>query len=436
MRFSKIFYVVISTILVTAFVLIIYIFPSYNSGGRNSSRVVKIYFADNISPAHKKVIKLFNKKYKGQIEVIPLNLPFEKFSTNDRKEILARYFRSKSDRIDVFSVDQIWVPRFTRWAIPLNEYFSPQERKEVLKYAMRSCYFKDTLYAIPLYLDIALMYYRKDLINHLPNAKEIERKLKTSITWKDLISLKKEFKNNPLFVFQADDYEGLMCIYTEILANMHGLIMQGDSLLLKTSKAEKALNFLSDLINKYKISPKDVLNFKEDNSYKYYLQNNGVFLRGWTGLFKNNVVGNKFLYMKNKIAQVPTPHIKGSKPVSVFGGWNLMVSRFSTKIPESVKFVKFLMSEEAQKALFEVGGFVPINNKIFRDSLYIKQNPSLNFDLSLIKHGIYRPFSVRYTNVSDIVSYYLNLTLQGKITPHEALYKAYDVINSNNILLK
>lgn len=436
MQFSKIFYVVISTILVAVFVLIIYIFPSYNLEEKSSSKAVKIYFADNISPAHKRVISLFNKKYKGQIEVVPIDLPFEKFTTNDRKEILARYFRSKSDRIDVFSVDQIWVPRFTRWSVPLDEYFSKKEREKILKYAIHSCYYKDSLYAIPLYIDIALMYYRKDLIENLPDAKEIEKKILNSITWKDLIDLKKKFKDNPLFVFQADDYEGLMCIYTEILANMNKKIMHGDSLLLKTPQADKALQLLCNLTNKFKVSPKDVFNFKEDDSYSYYLKNNGVFLRGWTGLFKNNIVGNKYLYLKNKILEAPTPHLKGSTPVSVFGGWNLMISKFSSKVPESVKFIKFLMSNEAQKVLFDIGGYIPINNNIYRDSMYLEKNPQLEFDLNIVKHGIYRPFSIRYTNISDVVSYYLNLAIRGELTPHEALVKADNELKSNSILLK
>jgi multiple sugar transport system substrate-binding protein len=416
--------------------LIIYVFPTYNVNERLAGKAVKIYFADNISPAHKKVIDLFNKEYKGQIEVIPIDLPFDKFSTNDRKELLTRYFRSKSDRIDVFSVDQIWVPRFTRWAIPLNNYFTKDERNLILKYPLKSCYYNDTLYAIPLYLDIALMYYRKDLIGKLPNAKQIEKRLSKSITWEELMSLQKKFKNNPLFIFQADDYEGLMCIYTEILANMNGKLMEGDSLLLKTPKAQKALRFLSDLVNKYNISPKDVVRFKEDDSYRYFLKNNGIFLRGWTGLFKNNVVGNNYLYLKNDIAEVPTPHLEGSRPVSVFGGWNLMISKFSTKIPESITFIKFLMSEEAQKILFHVGGYIPINNKIYADSLFLKENPDLIFDMHLVKNGIYRPFSVKYTNVSDVVSYYLNLCIKGKLTPHDALYQADKELNSKSILLK
>jgi len=62
MHFSKIFYVVLSAILVTIFMLIIYTFPTYNSAEGNQGKAVKIYFADNISPAHRKLINIFNEK--------------------------------------------------------------------------------------------------------------------------------------------------------------------------------------------------------------------------------------------------------------------------------------------------------------------------------------------------------------------------------------
>ncbi len=436
MKFSKMFYVVISIILVTIFMLIIYIFPSYNISDRSIGKPIKIYFADNISSAHRKLIGLFNEKYKGQIEVVPIDLPFSKFSTNDRKELLARYFRSKSDRIDVFSVDQIWVPRFARWAIPLEEYFSKPEKDSLLSYALKTCYYNDTLVAVPLYIDVALMYYRKDIIDKLSDAKAIENELSNSITWQQLINLNKKIKNNPLYVFQADDYEGLICSYIEILANMGGKFMEDDSLLFKSPKAIEALQYLDDLFKKDKISPQEVLRFKEDDSYKYFFQDNSVFVRGWTGLFKNNAVGKKYFNLKDDVEAVPTPHLEGSKPASVFGGWDLMISRFSTKIPAAVKFVKFLTSKEAQKILFEGGGFIPTNNELFDDSAYVQKHPNLKFYSKLLKNGIYRPFSEHYTKVSDILSYYINLSLKSDITPRDALYRAYDKLNSKNILLK
>jgi multiple sugar transport system substrate-binding protein len=166
------------------------------------------------------------------------------------------------------------------------------------------------------------------------------------------------------------------------------------------------------------------------------LENNGVFLRGWTGLFKNNKVGSKYLSLNDSIEEVPTPHLKGSKPTSVFGGWNLMVSKYSSKVPEAICFVKFLMSIEAQKILFEEGGYIPINKSVLFDSLYTVKNPELLLYADLLKNGMYRPFSEQYTNVSDVLSYYVNLAIRGSVSPHEALYKAYNNLNSKSILLK
>jgi multiple sugar transport system substrate-binding protein len=415
---------------------IIYIFSTYSFFDNVKEKPIKIFFADNISPAHRKLINLFNEKYKGKIEVIPLDLPFNKFSTNDRKELLARYFRTKSDRIDVFSVDQIWVPRFARWAIPLDSFFSQKENASILKYAIKTCYVNDSLVAGPLYIDVAIMYFRKDLIEKLKNGKQIENKIRKGITWEEMLSLQNKFQHNPLFVFQADDFEGVVCIFSELLSNLNEKLMDNDSLRIRSTKAEKALQFLDDIVRKYKISPYSVTRFREDDSYKYFMQNKGVFLRGWTGLFKNNIIGKQFLYLKDSIEEAPVPHIEGSKTSSVYGGWDLMISKFSTKIPQAICFVKFLLSKEAQKILFEEGGYIPISDSIYNDYTYVNNHSELKFYSILLKDGLYRPFTKQYTNISDVLSYYINQSIKGNLSAHEALYKAYGKLNSKSILLK
>ena len=63
----------------------------------------------------------------------------------------------------------------------------------------------------------------------------------------------------------------------------------------------------------------------------------------------------------------PTPHFKNGQTVSVFGGWNLMISKYSPHIDESIIFIKYLLSEEAQKILHQEGGYLPINNLIYEN---------------------------------------------------------------------
>ncbi len=438
MKYEKLFYIGLSSFLILVLIFISFILSPLSSKNSSTSVEKKIYFADNISSAHRKVIDKFNEKYKGQIKVIAINLPFEKFSTNERKELLARYLRSKSERVDVFSVDQIWVPRFAKWVIPLDKAISSAEKKSLLNYAMESCVYKDTIVAIPLYIDLSVLFYNKEYLKNLPDYKSIKNKLDDSITWQDFLGLNERLKNSgrPFYLFQADDFEGLICNYCELLKNQNQSIVRNDSLYVDTPQARKSLQLLVDLVNKYNASPREVIQFKENECYYYFMEHKGIFLRGWSSFLNldKTLYDNSDAY--NALGIAPTPHFKGTEKSSVFGGWNLMVSKFSRNIPEAITFVKFLISEDAQKILYEEGGYLPVNTKIYADSGYVNKFPNLKFYEKLLKQGFHRPFLKNYTNISDILSYYLHLAIKQEISVDEALKKATEKANSQSILIK
>lgn len=438
MKLEKILYVVLSSFVIITFVLFNFIFSPLSSNKENESGAKQIFLADNISSALRKVIDNFNTKFKGQIEVKTIDLPFEKFSTNERKELLARYLRNKSERIDIFAVDHIWVPRFAKWGKPLDQYFSLEEKNELLSYAFNTCKYDNKLIAIPLYIDIALMYYRDDLLAQLPNYKQNKKLLESSITWEDFIKIGNSFKNKKnYYSFEADDYEGLICAFLELVESNNAEILKNGKIELTKPEIEKSLQLLVDIVNKYQISPPEVVTYKETQAYNNFINKNGLFLRGWPG-FEH---GELTRMTKNKniienVKKIPVPHFGGNKQASIFGGWNLMISKFSDKTSESITFIKYLMSEESQKILFEEGGYLPIINKLYYDENYVNVNPDLKFYFDLFKTGVNRPAFENYSYISDIISYYANLAIKNQISVDEALSKAEDIINSKNILIK
>jgi multiple sugar transport system substrate-binding protein len=438
MKFEKLYYVVISAVLIAVLFLVGYVSSFWGSPNSTTSSVKKIYYVDNISEAHKILIDTFNKRNKGQIEVEAIDLPFSKFSTNERKELLTRFLRSKNDRIDVFAVDQIWVPRFARWAMPIDKSMISPGNRAILSYAMKTCYYNGNLVALPSYLDVAMMYYRKDLLKESGNYNYLKSLIDSSITWEEMVKEchKGYAKNKPFFVFQGDDFEGLLCIFVEMLDNLGRPLMKNGELQLKTPEARKALQFLVDMVNSYGMSPHEVTNFRENPSYDFYTKNNGLFLRGWSSFVKDNYAATDQWAALSQIERAPLPHFAGSKPVSVFGGWNLMISSYSTKKQESIKFVNFLLSQEAQKIMYEKRNYIPVNENVYRDNAFVKKFPEIGFYKKLMKNGIYRPFLESYTTISDVLSYYLNLAIRKKIPVNEALSKASEVINSKSILLK
>ncbi|MFO7891754.1 MAG: extracellular solute-binding protein [bacterium] len=400
----------------------------------------KVYYVDNISSAHQKIIDRFNQKYTGEIEIIPINLPFSKFSTNERKELLARALRSKSNQIDLFTVDVIWVPRFARWCQPLDSYFTVNERNQLIDHVLTSCYYNDSFYAIPLYTDISMMYYRSDIINQLPGAQEIERKIERSLTWQEFIDLHKKFKNHgithPFYIFSADGFEGLTCSFFEGLADIKNEIFFEDSVNLSYPKVTKSLQLLIDLVHKYKMSPPEVLNLDEYQGYQYALKNNAIFIRGWPGFLDQYDSTMKNTAKMQFIKKAPLPHLAGSPLSFVYGGWNFMISKYSSKKKEALTFIRFALQEENQKLLFTMGGYIPINKTVYKDSLFIQENDELDDYWQLLQNGVHRPYMVNYTRISDIMSYYVHTAIKNKMSAYKAIRDMEYSINSQQTIFK
>lgn len=427
------------TILISVISIFFFIYLPFQIDLFPENDTKKLHYIDNISGAHLKIIKKFNEKYKGQIEVVPINLPFYHFTTNDRKEILTRSLRSRGDGIDVFAVDLIWIPRFAKWGYMMDRRFDDKTLKEVNPMALSACYHENNLVAFPLFLDIGVLYYRKDLIQNLPNGTEIEQKIQNSLTWEEFISLGKKFRTykGPYYVFTGGDFEGILCCFHEMLSNEESQsIFQKSEINLNTPPASRALKQLVDFIYTYKFSPYEVTRFDEYNSYIYANENNAVFLRGWVGFHKQY---KGFLEDTSNIANMeiaPLPHFKENNTSSVFGGWSLMISKFSNRKEEALKFINFMFQKENQQILYEEGGYLPINTEVYDDSMYIKKHKELLQIQKLLSWGKHRPFLENYTRLSEIMSRSFHKALKNEVSVDEALTLASKQINNEKITIK
>jgi multiple sugar transport system substrate-binding protein len=399
----------------------------------------KVYYVDNISDAHLKIIQKFNQQYKNTIEVIPVNLPFNNFTTNDRKEILTRSLRSRSGGIDVFAVDLIWIPRFAKWGYTMDKSFSEGMLGSVNNMALQACYHNDSLVAFPMFLDVGVLYYRKDLIRQLPNGAVLEQKIQHSLTWDEFITLGKQFHNshNPYYIFTGSDFEGMVCCFHEMLSEKESnQIFQVGRVNLDSPPAERALQRLVDMIYKYQYSPPDVTRFDEYNSYIYTTSHNAVFLRGWVGYHKQykRYLNDTSVISRMEIA--PLPHETDQKTSGVFGGWSLMISKFSTKKEEAVKFINFMFQKENQEILYEDGGYLPINIDVYKDSVFIQRHQELQQIQKLLLWGKHRPSLENYTRLSEIISRWFHKSLKNEISVKEALQRASQQMNSEKTLEK
>lgn len=419
------------------FLALIYVAIFYFQRNTPQGVVTEIYFADRITAAHRELIDQYNKMHKGKIKVIPIDFPNFDFSTNERKEVLARSLRGTGDGIDIFAIDIIWLQRFAKWGEPLDKYFTEEEKNRILPLALESCYSNGELVAVPLNRVQGVLYYREDILKKIKGGQEIINKIKNNVTWEEFITLKNKLGiDNPFYIFPAADYEGLICSFMELLLSQNPEYFQMYGFNLDKPEAEKALQLLVDFINKYKITPPEVIKFTEIPSYGYFIKHDGVFLRGWPS-YDKDFKETPFDTAKEKyLRKAPMPYFRNGKPVSIVGGWNLMVSKFSNKKEAAIDFVKFLLSDKSQEVFYRKSGHYPVIKKFYTDSSYIKKYPGIKEIKKLIKFGILRPAHEEYTRYSKIMSYYIEQAISGKITVKEALTKATNAIQNEKNILK
>jgi multiple sugar transport system substrate-binding protein len=417
-------------------VALMYIVPYYFFIQKENHAVTEIYFADRITEAHRILINKYNALHAGKVRVIPTDFANEDFNTNERKEILARSLRGEGDGIDVFAVDVIWVPRFAKWSEPLGKYFTPKETSKITDLGLQTCYSDSQLVAIPFVRDQGALYYREDLLRRMQGGDAFIRHLESGMTWPEFVSFQaRSSHRSPFYIFPAADYEGFVCSFFDNLLSLSPNYFKTHGFDFDTPEAARALQMLVDLVGKRNTTPSIVSTLTEVSSFKYFIENDGLFIRGWTTYEKDFEETPVDTLKQRRLRKAPLPYMPGGQPASVLGGWDLMVSKFSTKKEAAVDFVKFLIQEESQEIFYSQSGYYPVVNAFYKDPKYVKKYPEILFIKKLMESGVYRPSDKDYTKYSKIMSHYFQLAMKNRITVANALDQITKAIDSDKILI-
>ena len=401
---------------------LLYLVPIYFIERTPEEGVTEIYFADSITEAHRILIDRYNRDHAGTVKVVPIDFPFADFSTNERKEILARSLRGEGGGIDLLAVDIVWVQRFARWCEPLDRYFTPEELAALVPDALYSCYSGGRLLAVPLDRVQGVIYYREDLLQSLRRGGEVIRALRKGMTWPEFEGWKKKLNwTRPFYVFPAAEYEGLICVYIENLLSLDPLYFSAHGFEFTTPQAKAALRLLVDMLNKEQVTPLVATTFTETQSYKYFVENDGLFIRGWNS-YDKDYRRNPFDPAKERhLRKASIPYPSGGIPASMLGGWNLMVPTNSAKKNATVDFIKFLLSRSSQEIFYSKGSYYPVITAFYEDSSYLVQYPEISEMKRLMSTGVHRPLERDYTKYSEIMAHYISLAIRNRVPIDSAL---------------
>ncbi|MGO1163121.1 ABC transporter substrate-binding protein [Brucella pseudogrignonensis] len=325
--------------------------------------------------------------------------------------------------IDVYQTDIVWAPQLSDQFVDLKE-----ATKDVTGTHFPSIIASQTvngkLVALPFYTDAPALFYRKDLLEKY--GKPVPK------TWDEMTTTAKEIMDKERadgkadlwgFVFQGNAYEGLTCNALEwVKSSGGGQIVEADGTIsINNEQAAAALDRAKGWINS--ISPQGVLAYQEEESRGVWQTGNAVFMRNWPYAYA--LGNNDDSAVKGKFDVAPLPAgTEGEAPSSALGGWNLAVSKYSTKQDAAVELVKYLASPEVQKVQAIEVSRLPTIEALYDDQEIIAAQPFMANWKPIFQNAVPRPSAatkVKYNEVSAKFWNAVHKTLSGNGTAAENL---------------
>jgi trehalose/maltose transport system substrate-binding protein len=332
-------------------------------------------------------------------------------SSTQLHDLLTQKLRNRDTRLDVFVMDVIWPAEFASagWALPLERYFSANERGKFLRAPVAANQYRGRIFGVPLFIDAGLLYYRKDLL--------AKYKLAPPRTWTDLVTAAKTIlaaeRNANLVGFSAQfkQYEGLVCNMMEYILSNGGALWNDTRMVsaLDRPAAKSAVRFVRDHIIG-EISHRAVLAYEEPESLALFTQGQAIFHRNWPYAWSvaNDAARSK---IAGKVGMAPLPGFSAGTGVAALGGWQMGISRFSQKPDLAWRFAAFMTGAEVQKRIALATGRAPTRVALYKDPEIAAKIPQLASLLETFNQAVQRPATPVYAPLSNIMQRYFSSVL-------------------------
>jgi multiple sugar transport system substrate-binding protein len=351
-------------------------------------------------------VNTWNKQHPNE-QVRLIELPEE---ADAQRQQMVQNAQTKSDAYTVVNLDVVWTAEFAanRWIteLPKNQF----DLSKFLAPALKTGQYRDRLYAAPWKTDAGLLYYRKDLLDKA-GIKEPPK------TWDELKAACAKVKGVDCYAGQLDKYEGLTCNFSEAVNSAGGIVVddQGKPN-VNTPQAKQGLDFLAQGFKNGMI-PKEAITYKEEEARRAFEKGNLLFLRQWPYQW---ALSNKAAKVKGKFDVAPLPGLTGPGAPTL-GGHNLAISAFAKNKATALDFIKFLTSEERERANLLASSEAPTLASLYDDPELQKKFPYLPTLKASLLNAKPRPSAVRYGDVTAAIQEAAYAAISGTKPSDQAL---------------
>lgn len=361
--------------------------------GEEDREMITIFRSDDGNGAMEAVIEAFEASQ----DQYGINWVVATNDTDQTKSQLNTAFSAGSSEYDLVSIDTVWAGDMAAagYIEPLDSYMKEAGRSvaDYNKGSIQAGTYSAKTYALPLYPDFGVLYFRNDIVSEEDAAKLVSGGYK----WDDLLAMAEKYKGEGGttmgMTFQANQYEGLICNANEFTSNYQDL--QGGLEVMKKFVDSDA-------------TPDDILVYQESEACNSFINGETVFSRNWPYVWGTLSADAAITQDQTEVAPLPTG--------SCIGGWLMAMNTNSENKEGAWAFLDYITAGEGQKIFCSTGGYVPGYNAYVTDADVLEANKLLSKEgfLKALDNTIARPSSDKYQELSDALQISIHKYLSGE----------------------
>jgi multiple sugar transport system substrate-binding protein len=316
-----------------------------------------------------------------------------------------RDFLSKSSTPDVIDAGTQWIGPFANahFILPLSSW----GLTSFLPGASAATSYDGTLYGALWYYNAEGLFYRTDLVKSPP-------KTPAQLVADAQTALRNDPQLKEGIALEGNKYEGAVTMFIDMLRAFGGSF---DPAHFDTPQNLAALQYLHDLVYKYKIAPQAIVGWEETQADQAFQSGKAAFEINYP--FALQEINAKGSALKGKARFIPFPTTSGAGTATVASD-ALVVNARTKHRAAAEALVKFLLSPAQQQARAITSGDPPSVSGAYNASLFGKA-PYFRQDLVVFKTGYPRLVSAKYAEISSDVQTMLSSVLANQQPPAAAL---------------
>ena len=350
---------------------------------------------------------------------IRVNITVVPYGRDVVPKLIASFLAGGSE-YDVFIIDCIDVPEFVEngWVLPVDQWLTEDLKKDAVPFALDGMAYKGHWYGLPSISEWKSFVYNKKMIEKV-GYKEFPK------TWDEVVKLSKKLQEAGVVKYATAwswaPKECLVCDFVAILSSFGGKFFDEDlNPVFNDEKGVQALQFMVDMLYKYKIANPSSLSWTEDDVYSAMFNGDVAYAMMW-GLPLVDLNNPELSRVVGRCDISLMPSVDGEHPYTVSGPMGWAIS-YGTKHPkEAWEYIKFIAGPEGALDAAIKAGVVPGWKSVFENEEFKKKVPGLDKMFEQAMYVIHRPRVPWYHEFSRVLAEELHKALAREKSPKEAL---------------